>query len=108
MKAIFNFLLLALLGLTFSARLRNIKAVKCQGIGFDCDWESKCCKGYYCVNDRCQKEEAEDTLEYTPKGIRCNGSHLCPKNYKCESHRCILMTDVAIAKMIEKRKHLLE
>lgn len=108
MKAIYNILLLAILGLTLGAKLKkNIKLLKCQGLGFDCDWEAKCCEGYYCVNDRCQKTKGEDTLKYTPDGERCNVGHLCPKDYKCESHRCVLMSDVVIDKIIEQgRKRL--
>lgn len=105
MKTIFNTLLFfVLLACTYSSLRKPI----CTGIGMDCSWTNLCCEGYYCVNDRCQREKGEDTMEYTPKTNRCNDAHWCPSNYKCESHRCILMTDVAIDENIAKRKFLVQ
>ena len=105
MKALFNILLLTLLSLTLTSKL---KKTKCQGLGFDCNWESKCCSGMYCVDDRCSFEDGPDTLQYTPEGERCNELHLCKKHFKCESHRCIEMNDVVIDKQIAKGKEKME
>ena len=61
------------------------------------------------MNDRCQKKDEKDTLEYSRyKGGRCSSVHGCNDGLRCESHRCTSLDPENRAKIMEEGKKKLE
>lgn len=82
-------LFLILLGMIACSMKPKFKGKPCTALGFDCDSSKLCCGDYHCVNDRCQIDKEESTLEYDRRrGGRCDEFHGCNDGLRCESHRC--------------------
>jgi len=92
MKKIFFFLLLGIITLVFSAKLR-VRKTRCVSKGEDCDLTAYCCQDYECKDYRCATQGTKDNqVEW---GIKCDWFHHCKDNYNCRSHRCVLNEEYA-------------
>ena len=84
---LFTILFFVLITFCVSSKLRKTKCVALDG---DCDFTSYCCGDNECRDYRCAVKGTQDNLiPWAPEGNKCDWFHQCPKNYSCQSHRCI-------------------
>lgn len=91
-KNFFLFLLMLIISLVFSAKLK-VRKTGCVAKGDDCDLTTFCCEDYQCKDYRCANKGTKDNqVEW---GVKCDWFHHCKKNYNCRSHRCVLNEEYA-------------
>lgn len=90
-----NFKLFLILLLTVIISSLKMKTqTNCINLKGDCDLTSYCCGDFVCKDYRCSEKGTKDNqISWAPNGEKCDYFHHCKKNYKCESHRCILYTN---------------
>ena len=98
MKKFFYILLITIISLVLSAKLKN-KKTRCMAKGENCDFTAYCCQDYECKDYRCANKGTKDNqVEW---GIKCDWFHHCADHYNCRSHRCVIDEDY-VASELEK------